>query len=204
MKPSSITLSRIEFHRIHIDVNHDFEPASEENVFPQLDFSFNGVVFKRYSELMYPEDEIADPRHFTFHFGLHLANDAQEKTVKLPYEIDIGGAVYCHLDAGNLEGVERFRAIRNTAYMMMYGAIREQVATLTGRSVYGPLMLPAPTFASISEEEAKTDELKRQERLKLLNKPKRGRKKSSENDVVDVTVSDLPKKDRENQKKRKA
>ncbi|MEN2671090.1 hypothetical protein [Herbaspirillum huttiense] len=204
MKPSSITLSRIEFHRIHIDVNYDFEPAaSAERIFPQLDLSFNGVVFKRYSELMYPEDETADPRHFTFHFGLQLAHDDQDKSVTLPYEIDIGGTVYCHLDVGNIEGAERFRAVRNTAYMMVYGAIREQVATLTGRSVHGSWMLPAPTFASISDEEAQSDELKRQEQLKLLNKPKRGRKKSSTSDVLDVTVSELPKKGPGSSKKRK-
>ncbi|MBR8234204.1 MULTISPECIES: hypothetical protein [unclassified Burkholderia] len=163
MKPSPLTLERLEFSTISIEVNRDYENG-ETNALPQLAFDFRGVNFRRSALLRYPHEEAADPKHFFCEFRLKITKSDQKKII-IPYELDIEvSALFTYLD-DRFTGAERFRAVRFTAYQMLYGAIREMVSNLTARSVFGMLQLPSADFRQASREDSEKDE---KERLELL------------------------------------
>lgn len=166
MKPSPLTLERLEFTRVHIDANPAFMEKAAIDQTPQLAFDFNGVTFKRTAALRYPGSEADDPKHFHCEFRLVIAKDDQKKAV-IPYEIDVeASALLTYLDDG-LKGNERFRGVRFSAYQMLYGAIREMVCNLTARSKFGMLQLPSADFRQAAKEDAERDEERRQLKLNV-------------------------------------
>ncbi len=156
MKPSILSLTRLEFEKIHIEFNPNYVEEKGDSGFPQLDFNFNNVVFEIASSLAYPDQEIDDPRHFTLMLRLSIKQESQETGITIPYSISIEGRVYLYFK-GNDEGLPRFKAVRNTGYMMLWGAFREQVANFTSRSGHGLWFLPSPNFTRSVEDEAPKD-----------------------------------------------
>lgn len=67
-----------------------------------------------------------------------IANKSEDKA--FPYRVDIECAAVLHADA-TLKEDEALRGITITAHSVLYGAIRETVAWLTARQVYGPMVL---------------------------------------------------------------
>lgn len=65
-------------------------------------------------------------------------NPAQDNT--LPYSIDMECLAVLHAD-DTLTEAEAARGVTITAHSVLYGAIRETIAWLTGRQPYGTLML---------------------------------------------------------------
>lgn len=57
-----------------------------------------------------------------------------------PYQIDVQCMAILHAD-DTLDKKEALRGVTITAHSVLFGAIRETVAWLTGRQPYGPLML---------------------------------------------------------------
>ena len=57
-----------------------------------------------------------------------------------PYSIDIECLAIWHADA-SLSETDAHRGITITAHSVLFGAIRETIAWLTGRQPYGPLMI---------------------------------------------------------------
>lgn len=156
MNPSVFLLSRLEFRRIDIEVNPEFVPPEEKAFFPQLDFDFNKVKFELSTDLVYPDEEVNDPRHFTVAIKLSIRQTKQTDGVVLPYSVTIDGSAYLHF-RGKEEGLSRFKFVRGTAYSMLYSAFREQVATFTARSVHGLWFLPTPNFNTRVEADAPRD-----------------------------------------------
>lgn len=156
MNPSVFLLSRLEFRRFDIEVNPDFVPSSEETTFPQIEFDFNKIKFEVGSDLIYPDGEVQDPRHFTLAVKLSIKQSKQSEGVVLPYSLMIEGCAYL-LFKGPDVGLERFKAVRGTGYLMLYGAFREHVANFTARSLHGLWFLPTPNFNLRVKEEAPKD-----------------------------------------------
>jgi hypothetical protein len=156
MNPGAIFLSRLEFVRFEIDVNHDYSAQNENSFFPQLEFDFHNVTFDLGSNLDYPEEELQDPRHFTLSLTLSIRQEKQSDGVVLPYSFNIEGVAYLHF-RGNDEGLMRFKYVRGTGYPMLYSAFREQIANFTSRSEHGLWFLPSPTFTKMVDENAPKD-----------------------------------------------
>lgn len=156
MNPSIFKLTRLEFRRVEIEANTKFETFEEKPFFPQLDYSFNKVKFDFITDLVYPDEEVEDPRHFTVAAKLSILQSKQADEVTLPYSITIEGAAYLHF-RGKEEVSERFKYIRNTGYMMLYSAFREYVANFTSRSMHGLWFLPTPNFTKRVQEDIPAD-----------------------------------------------
>lgn len=183
MRPSALTLERLEFSRIRVESNPDY-PLPDDQSGQQLSFSFNGVNFRRTAQLRFPTDEAADPKHFFCKFGFRVAKEDQKDKV-IPYEIDVEVvAFFTYLD-DSLKGADRFRGVRLTAYQMLYGALREMISNLTARSTFGMMQLPSADFREAARVDSEADEKRRQVRLSKLE-----RSKASESaDDVDATVA---------------
>ncbi len=180
MNPSIFQLSRLEFRGVDIEVNPEYQPPEDKPFFPQLDFEFNKVKFELATALDYPDNEIDDPQHFTLALKLSVRQAKQDEGIVLPYSVTIEGSAYLHF-RGSDEGLARFKAVRGTGYLMLYGAYREYVANFTSRSTHGLWFLPTPNFNKRVEEDAPYD-FERWEALKFelskkLAKGKRRAKK---------------------------
>lgn len=183
MKAASLSVDKVEFVHIKVVTNseYDGEFASE---FKQLDFSFQGVNFRRRMSLQYDRTKSDDPKTFIFGLNILLSDDPEvAENGPLPYDIDIKAVVYMRYESDELQGMERFRAVRATGYSILYGAIREMVSNLTARAPHGMWSLPSANFNAAANDEAVRDELKRQEYLSkktLSAKKKPVKRKRSE------------------------
>ncbi len=63
-----------------------------------------------------------------------------EKDKQYPYHVDMECMAIIHSDE-SLDDATSKRGVLITAHSVLYGAIRETVAWLTGRQPYGPLLL---------------------------------------------------------------
>jgi hypothetical protein len=169
MKPSSLSLERLEFAKVSVTANPDYTPSGT-NAFPQLLFDFKGVNISRRARLKYAADESDDPKHFFCMFGIKIALEDQPER-ELPYEIDVEvSALVTYLD-DTLRGADRFRAVRFSAYQMLYGSVREMVSTITARSRFGLWQLPSADFRQAAKLDAENDEKRRQEKLLSIKSP---------------------------------
>lgn len=189
MKPSVVSLSRLEFNKFSVEINTDFSIESNDAPFPQIEYDFNNVSFELATDLVYPDEEINDPRHFTLMLSVDILQESQDKGVKIPYSVSIGAFAYLYFK-GKEEGEQRFKIVRGTGYMMLYGAIRECIANFTGRSAYGVWFLPSPNFNSKVEEDVVGD-------LDQWNKARKALQNISQEDSISTlsssSVQNIPK-----------
>jgi len=167
MKAPLLSVDKVEFLKIQIEANPDFAGDFSTELY-KIKFNFKGSRFFRKVQLGYAESEAADPRNFGFSLNLILEQDKQPSEVTLPYQVDIEAIAYMKYRSDTHQGEERFRAVRATAYTILYGAIREMVSNLTARGPHGMWVLPAADFNQASKEEAVRDE---EERLSKLSIP---------------------------------
>lgn len=187
MNPSVFDLSHLEFQRFEVDANPEFALSESRPLFPQIGFEFNNVKFEIGSDLVYPDSELLDPRHFTFSVKLSIRQSKQDEGVLLPYSVTIEGRAYLHFRGKN-QDLERFKYVRGTGYSMLYGAFREQIANFTARSVHGLWFLPTANFNSQVEAEALKDFSKWQAALSA--KPKKVGRARAKTSKVKATEKD--------------
>ncbi|MFV3283729.1 hypothetical protein ACNFCI_06610 [Pseudomonas sp. NY15356] len=170
MKAASLSVDKVEFIHIKVETNSDFD-GEFSSEFKQLEFPFKGVTFRRRMSLQYDKRNPEDPKSFVFGLNLMIAEDSEDpENVSLPYNVDVKAIVYMKYESDQLEGMERFRAVRATGYTILYGAIREMVSNLTARAPHGMWSLPSANFNTAAHEEAQRDEERRQELIaKKLN-----------------------------------
>ena len=86
-------------------------------------------------------------------FGVSLALKVRPKSDELaPYDVNVTvkGLVRMHLTQAEGQAEERrVRALVN-GVSLLYGAVRDQVMTITSRSVHGPFLLPSVSFADLA------------------------------------------------------
>lgn len=185
MKAASLSVDKVEFVHIKLETNTTYDGEFSSD-FRQLDFPFKGVTFRRRMSLQYDRETSEDPKSFVFGLNVMLSDNPDvADNSPLPYDVDIKAVVYMRYESDDLQGMERFRAVRATGYSILYGAIREMVSNLTARAPHGMWSLPSANFNAAANDEASRDEVKRQEYLsnKALpstKKPiKRAKKKDS-------------------------
>lgn len=165
MKASPLLLDRLEFSQLHLAANPDYKNGLQKE-FPQLAFSFKNIFFQRRSSVDYPPDQVDDPRHFIFKLGIKLDQASQKDGIVLPYEVEVEAVAFFRYMTDEMNGADRFRAVRASGYPMLYGAIREMIANLTARGSFGLWQLPSTNFSRAAEQESKLDE---EQRLALVN-----------------------------------
>lgn len=120
-----ITLEQIVFVRCSVIAVPGYQAGAEE------------------SDTAQPTNEIAaqpvpgEPGRFSASMRT-LVNPKAD--ISAPYSIDMECMAVLTADL-SLESDEAHRGVLITAHSVLYGAIRETVAWLTGRQPYGPLML---------------------------------------------------------------
>lgn len=175
MKAASLSVDKVEFVHIRVVTNSEYDGEFSAE-FKQLDFPFLGVNFRRRMSLQYDRTKSDDPKSFIFGLNILLSDSPDvADNGPLPYDIDIKAVVYMRYESDELQGMERFRAVRATGYSILYGAIREMVSNLTARAPHGMWTLPSANFNAAANDEAGRDEVKRQEYLSnkaLPNKKK--------------------------------
>jgi hypothetical protein len=177
MHASPLAVDRVEFLKFRVRAVPTWSGKADDG-FPQLSFDMNNVVFGSRSSLDYRDDELLDPRHFVFHFGLRLLQNEQTEPIQLPYEIEAETIVFLRFESDNRPPPqERFKLIRANGYPIAYAAIREMVCSFTGRSSHGVWQIPSANFTDDAQLEAAEDERVRCERLQALDKPLSKRKK---------------------------
>lgn len=86
-------------------------------------------------------------------YGINLALKVGPKSDELaPYEVNVSvkGLVRMHLTQAEGQAEERrVRALVN-GVSLLYGAVRDQVMTITSRSVHGPFLMPSVSFADLA------------------------------------------------------
>lgn len=164
MSNQILNLDRVEFLSIKVVTNDgDF---SQSETFPQLQVDDGDMVVLTRSSLTFAPDEIEDPRHFMLVYGIKIDSEGAKKNDRLPYSIEIEAAGYFHYSGDDeYKNEDRFRAVRQSGYQILHGAIREMVSNLTARSRHGLWHLPARNFGRVAERQAKEDEASRQEKL---------------------------------------
>ena len=145
MRASVIQLKQVVFQRIFVEVN---EPVEGETPVDATGFDFRGARFNVALDAgPAPGDSGDDPHSFVVALAIGL-EQTDEKPV--PYRVDV--AALGLVEVSDIIEVAKRRdlALVNGA-SLVYGAIRELVTTLTGRSVAGSLVLPTADFRDHSE-----------------------------------------------------
>lgn len=176
MKSPLLSVERIIFEKISVEVNPEFEGDFSKDLM-RLDFNYNGARFYRAVNLAYPDDETSDPKSFCFSFNLVLDKDRQKEDVILPYFVDVKAVAYMTYRSDKHHGVDRFTAVRATGYSILYGAMRELISNFTARSSHGLWMLPGADFNQASKIEAAEDEEQRLQGLQEKENFKAPKKK---------------------------
>jgi preprotein translocase subunit SecB len=144
MKPSPLTLHGIQFVRVHVETDLESENRADE-------FEFDGQTLQW--GLDHGRDEDNGTWWVAVGFGTHQAEDEP----RCPYILDVQAV-------GIVSVSEEYPAEKHEklAYeygaALVYGAIREMVTNITGRSLAGPLVLPTPSFVGALETRESDDQ----------------------------------------------
>lgn len=137
MQPSQLQLLDLVYLGIKITTR-----APAEGEVDNLPFDFNGVQITEGVDLSILDEKKDDPKQFALKFRIALEN---EKGKFAPYDVDIEVAGVFSI-ISNMPVADREDFVRVNGCAVLYGAIRDQVLTLTSRSARGPLMLPTVNF----------------------------------------------------------
>lgn len=150
MKASTLTLHDLTFLNVHIDVDMDFQKSASR-------FDFDGVKFRcdvRHGKTTSQENPL-----WWVGVDFYILSDEEKRC---PYSIDFKAAgLFTVDDTIPKEKEEAF--VYESGAAMVYGAIREMVSTITGRSVHGVLTLPTASFFGTFADRAKDKEPKPEE-----------------------------------------
>jgi hypothetical protein len=164
MSSQLLLLDRVEFSTIKVESLRGNFPLDQS--FPQLAIDPEKVNFLTRSELIFPEDQASDPRHFALTYGVKVSREDAPADQVPPYEIEVEAVGYFrYMGDDAYQGADRFRAVYFSGYQILHGAIREMVCNLTARGRHGLWNLPARSFGGIAKERAEQDEERRQQLL---------------------------------------
>ncbi|MDO9010192.1 MAG: protein-export chaperone SecB [Gallionella sp.] len=107
-----------------------------------MPFDFDGVQITEGVDFSILDDNKDDPRQFALKFRIALENEIGKAA---PYDVDIEVAGVFSI-ISDMPAADREDFVRVNGCAVLYGAIRDQVLTLTSRSARGALMLPTVNF----------------------------------------------------------
>lgn len=139
MRASPLQLKHLLFTRVFIEPEVPFEQA---NTFNAGEFSFTGVNFHVNLNTSLVAGQENDPRDFMVNLNVAISN---ETDTHAPYKIDLGVVGLFNISE-KIEIEERNNIVTVNGASLLYGAIREQISTLTSRSYLGTMVLPTMDF----------------------------------------------------------
>ncbi|SOD15994.1 protein-export chaperone SecB [Nitrosomonas ureae] len=138
MQPSPIQLKTILFRGVFV-WPRSFESTEDSKIYDASKFDFEGVDITEFARLEQPS-----PESFGLYeliFRISIKNETGKKT---PYLVDM--EVYGSFDVSGLDIKSHTDMVLVNGCSILYSAIREQVFSITSRSIYGPFILPTVNF----------------------------------------------------------
>ena len=163
MSNQILLLDRVEFGIVKVESKPgDF---GQDKSFAQLALEVDEIPFLTRSDLVYPPDQLDDPRYFMLNYGVKISQE-HSPNQNIPYDIEVEATGFFRYVGGDeFKDERRFRAVRFSGYQILYGAIREMVSNITARGRHGLWHLPARNFGAIAESKANEDQAKRLQAL---------------------------------------
>lgn len=134
---SPLQLRQLVFTKIYVEPSA-CETEEEESALWAPSFDFEGVNLG--TEILLGQDprQKNAPSDFNMLLTLKISNEAGKKA---PYKIEVQAQAWFVLDS--FEPQKRKSLVHVNGGSMIIGAIRELITQLTGRSIYGPMLLPS-------------------------------------------------------------
>lgn len=143
MKPSPLTMRSLDFLRVHVEADHTAQQTAQA-------FDFDGALLAW--SIKHGQD-----KEGTWWVAVGFATDTQAAAEqRCPYDLDMR-AMGIFSIADSVAADRKEEIVYENGAALVYGAIREMVATVTSRSIAGKLMLPTPTFVGAFAEAKSKD-----------------------------------------------
>ncbi|MGE8160340.1 protein-export chaperone SecB [Paraburkholderia sp. NPDC080076] len=171
MQRSPLDLQHYHFNKLEIQATGDGgrpQPSSGVGPYP----SFDGVDFSANVQVSAPSEQSSP-----FRFALKLGLTCKPKKAKtpFPYSFEVEAEGFFEATADDEKKAHKLAVINGSA--VLYGAIREQLLTLTGRFPQGPMMLPTVNFLNLFPAQERATAAAA---VAAPQTPKKSRKKTTE------------------------
>lgn len=153
MKPSPVQLVQLMFDKVSIEL--DPRHAPQEPYGFNTGFSFDGVLLKTQVWLAEREQAASEERVFEVLLALSVENKKQKdkKAQRFsPYLLDFKARAVVRLpgSASKLAPPEDLVVVNGAA--LLWGAMREQIASMTARMPAGQIILPTVHFQDLRSD----------------------------------------------------
>lgn len=152
MKHSPLQLRHLLFKKILVDAvvdNSEGGESAAENS-DATAFDVNGVTFDSSIDVRCQDDETADPRAYTINYAFRITNETGKKC---PYLIEFIASGLFEV-VGNVPVAERETFVAVNGTTLLFGVMREQIASITARGLNGMLFLPTVNFLDLKKPKA--------------------------------------------------
>jgi preprotein translocase subunit SecB len=148
MKRSPLQLKHLLFQKVFVDAavtNMEDENEAEEN--EAIEFDFEGVSIDSNIDIKCQDEASIEPSCYVVHYAFRINN---EEGKKCPYLIEciVSGLFEV---VGKVPKEERETFVKVNGTTLLFGAIREQIASITSRSINGMLLLPTVNFLDLKK-----------------------------------------------------
>lgn len=164
MQPSPIQLKNILFRGILVWPRQP-EPTENNKSYEAINFDFDGVDITEFVRLVPPGPDNSDL--YELILRLSIRNEDGKKS---PYIVDI--EVYGSFEVSGIEKESHHDIVLINGCAILYSAIREQVSSITSRSIYGTLILPTVNFLDKKSNKEQVTEPKNEEESTKSQKKK--------------------------------
>lgn len=139
MKPSPLQLKQLLYTRLTVEpigqyLNVETAPAYE--------FDFEGVNFTGSVNTALADGQNDDPRDYVVDLRISFPGEVGKQT---PYRVDAGVIGFFQI-SDLIKKSEREDIVTVNGASLLYSAMREIVASITSRSVFGIMTLPTMNF----------------------------------------------------------
>jgi preprotein translocase subunit SecB len=153
MNPSVLQLEDLLFVRTRIDIDPEFEGDAG-------DFSFEGSKYRWESRIGHRDHK---PLEYWVGVEYSLHSDAEKRC---PYVIDMKAVGFLSVRESVSED-KRDALVYENGSALVFGAIREMIANITWRSLFGTLLLPTASFIGAHAEYVVREEKRKTAQSKL-------------------------------------
>ncbi len=161
MKPSPVQLMQLMFKHVKVELDPEHQAPELLNPLTSV-FTFDGVSLK--SEIGIGEADLNHERGRLYFVELRAVVDNEPNPEKskqsfAPYKIDVAveGLILIPKGAEKLGDPEDLAAVNGAS--MLWGAVREQVQTITSRMRAGPVVMPSMNFHDLKKANGLPDAL---------------------------------------------
>ena len=159
MKPSPVQLIQLMFKHVKVELDPAHQPSELLNPLTSV-FNFDGVSLQ--SEIGIGEAEMNHERGKLYFVELRAVvdNEPNPDSTKqnfAPYKIDVAveGLILIPKGADSLGDAEDLAVVNGAS--LLWGAVREQVLTITSRMRGGPVVMPSMNFHDMKKANRSPD-----------------------------------------------